>query len=193
MQAGNNEPLTLICSICCGEYGYFVSGRPPLRTMLYFYKQQSYAVKFIWILKFIKFILAYTSWQQGVPQGDTLHMLWIIQIPCISGTSIGKSQCWLFVIRHLSYAIWIPKLTAIFVSLCNLVSMGPPGCHGPGIIQILCIWGPGSPTNSVSFFRSNKFMQLNLYEYLSLLWLLFWILQAGNNEPLRVAPSMHCG
>ena len=157
------------------------------------YCRQSYAVKFIWILKFINFILAYTSWQQWAPQGGTLHMLWIIQILYIWGTSIGKSQCWFFYIRHLSYAIWIRKLTAIFVSLCNLVSMGPPGCHGPGIIHILCIWGPGSPTDSVSFFISNKFVQLNLYKYLSLLWLLFWIMQAGNNEPLRVALSMHCG
>ena len=31
------------------------------------------------------------------------------------------------------------------------------------------------------------------YEYLNLLRLLFWILQAGNNESLRVTPSMYSG
>ena len=106
VQAGNNEPLRPICSRCCGEYRYFVSGDYHVK---FFYKQQNYAVKFLWILKFIKFV-------------------------------------------------WL-----------------------------LCIWGPGSPTDSVSFFISDRFMQLNLYEYLSLLYY-FGLCKLATMSPLGWHP-----
>ena len=118
-----------------------------------FYKYLSYAIKFLWIFKFIMIIitLAYANWQQWVPQADMLHVSWRIQIFCIWGTTIAN-----YARFFISNKIMQLSFYEYFSSL--------------SFFWLLCIWGPGSPRDSVSFFIRNRFMQLNLYEYLSLLY-----------------------
>ena len=97
--------------------------------------------------------LACASWQQWASQTHMLQVLWRIQIFCIRGLPLPTMLDFFY--KQQNYAVkflWILK----FIKF----------------VWLLCIWGPGSPTDSVSVFISDRFIQLNLYEYLSLLYYL---------------------
>ena len=100
-----------------------------------FYKYLSYAIKFLWIFKFIMMIitLADANWQQWAPQADMLHVLWRIQIFCIQGTTI---------VNYVRFFISNKIMQLNFCEYLSLLSL----------FWLLCIWGPGPSTDSVFVF-----------------------------------------
>ena len=103
-----------------------------------------------------------------------------------------------FLIRNVSYAIKFLPIRKIM----NVFWLMQPGSNCPTrVTWTICLekyiyfvsCRPGLPKNSAGFFYKHLSYAIDyLLWILNLLWLLFWIMQAGNNETFRVTPSMCC-